>query len=89
MIDATLPSIRLVFELTHADNPRLYTELMRFQKGSKRVNRLRLLAYDGLLAQAGVFTTPEAEPQYPEVLEEPDRGSGALTNQLFGPSLDD
>ena len=47
--------IRLVFELARADHPRLYDELIQFHKGTKRVNRLRVLAYDGLLAQTGVF----------------------------------
>jgi len=36
--------IRLVFELSRADNPRLYDDLIRFNKGAKRVNRLRVLA---------------------------------------------
>ena len=43
----TMP-IRLVFELARADHPRLYDDLIRFHKGVKRVNRLRVLAYDGL-----------------------------------------
>jgi hypothetical protein len=43
--------IRLVFELERADNPRLYDELIKFNKGQKRVNRLRTLAQEGLLAQ--------------------------------------
>jgi len=46
-------SIRLVFELSRADHPRLFDDLIRFPKGTKRVNRLRVLAYDGLLAQFG------------------------------------
>jgi hypothetical protein len=46
-------SIRLVFELSRAEHPRLFDDLIRFQKGTKRVNRLRVLAYDGLLAQYG------------------------------------
>ena len=41
-------AIRLVFELARADNPRLYDELVGFPQGVKRVNRLRVLAYDGL-----------------------------------------
>jgi hypothetical protein len=43
--------IRLLFELERADNPRLYDELMSFRQGSKRVNRLRTLAHEGLLIQ--------------------------------------
>ena len=46
-------SIRLVFELSRAEHPRLFDDLIRFHKGTKRVNRLRVLAYDGLLAQYG------------------------------------
>ncbi len=38
--------IRLVFELARADHPRLYDDLIQFHKGVKRVNRLRVLAYD-------------------------------------------
>ena len=38
--------IRLVFELARADHPRLYDELIQFHKGTKRVNRRRVLAYD-------------------------------------------
>jgi hypothetical protein len=44
-------SVRLLFELSRDDNPRLYDDLMRFNKGPKRVNRLRFLAHEGLLAQ--------------------------------------
>ena len=43
--------IRLLFQLERGDNPHLYDELIRFKKGSKRVNRLRTLAWAGLLAQ--------------------------------------
>ena len=45
-------SVRLLFELSRDDNPRLFDDLMRFNKGPKRVNRLRFLAHEGLLAQA-------------------------------------
>ena len=44
--------VRLLFEMTREDNPRLYDDLIRFNKGTKRVNRLRFLAHEGLLAQA-------------------------------------
>jgi hypothetical protein len=43
--------IRISFLLAREDNPRLYDELIQFPKGQRRVNRLRTLAYDGLLAQ--------------------------------------
>ena len=43
--------VRLLFELSRDDSPRLFDDLMRFNKGPKRVNRLRFLAHEGLLAQ--------------------------------------
>jgi hypothetical protein len=43
--------VRLLFEMSREDNPRLYDDLIRFNKGTKRVNRLRFLAHEGLLAQ--------------------------------------
>jgi hypothetical protein len=75
--------VRLVFELSRADNPRLFDELVQFPQGVKRVNRLRVLAYDGLLAQYGVFalangTVPAPAPPTP-VAE--------VTNGLFEPAL--
>ena len=47
--------VRLLFEMTRDDNPRLYDDLIRFNKGTKRVNRLRLLAHEGLNAQNWVL----------------------------------
>ena len=41
----------MLFEMNREDNPRLYDDLARFNKGTKRVNRLRFLAHEGLLAQ--------------------------------------
>ena len=41
----------VVFQLERADNPGFYDDLIRFKKGTKRVNRLRTLAQEGLLAQ--------------------------------------
>jgi len=38
--------VRMVFELSRADNPQLYDELARFPQGAKRVNRLRVPTYD-------------------------------------------
>ena len=54
-------AVRLLFEMTRDDNPRLYDDLIRFNKGTKRVNRLRFLAHEGLLAQNGVLA-PAASP---------------------------
>lgn len=61
-------SVRLLFELSRDDNPRLFDDLMRFNKGPKRVNRLRFLAHEGLLAQQWLLgmavqvPTPMAAP---------------------------
>lgn len=49
--DPNTEPMRLLFEMTREDNPRLYDDLIRFNKGTKRVNRLRFLAHEGLLAQ--------------------------------------
>jgi hypothetical protein len=55
-------SIRLLFELSRDDNPRLFDDLMRFNKGPKRVNRLRFLAHEGLLAQQWLLGMTVAVP---------------------------
>ena len=47
----TLETIRMLFELDREDDPRLYDDLIRFKKGTKRINRLRLLAHEAVLGQ--------------------------------------
>lgn len=79
--------VRLVFELARADNPRLYDELVRFPQGAKRVNRLRVLAYDGLLTQHGVFALGDAGSVLATVRGEVAAETVAVTNDVFGPSL--
>lgn len=44
-------TIRMLFELDRADDPQLYDDLIRFKKGTKRINRLRLLAREGVVGQ--------------------------------------
>ncbi|MCL1961271.1 MAG: hypothetical protein FWG56_05770 [Desulfovibrionaceae bacterium] len=44
-------TIRMLFELDREDDPRLYDDLIRFKKGTKRINRLRLLAHEAVLGQ--------------------------------------
>lgn len=78
--------IRLVFELARAQNPRLYDELVQFQKGTRRVNRLRVLAYDGLLAQNGAFGRGLAQAVAASA-ERPAATATALTNDVFQPGL--
>ncbi len=54
MDDSVTPkqeTIRMLFELDRDDDPRLYDDLIRFKKGTKRINRLRLLAHEAVLGQ--------------------------------------
>jgi hypothetical protein len=51
-------NIRISLGLAREDTPRLYDELVQFPKGQRRVNRLRMLAYDGLLAQSARVGQP-------------------------------
>lgn len=74
--DSSSASVRLLFEMARDDNPRLYDDLMRFNKGPKRVNRLRFLAYEGLLVQLGLGVARASEP----VL---DTGSASQVVQAF------
>ena len=78
--------VRLLFEMTRDDNPRLYDDLIRFNKGTKRVNRLRFLAHEGLIAQhwmgaqgvsaVGPLASPASDPSVrPSVARH--------TNQVF------
>ncbi|HRP77431.1 MAG TPA: hypothetical protein PKZ27_17665 [Rhodocyclaceae bacterium] len=78
--------VRLVFELARADNPRLYDELVRFPQGAKRVNRLRVLAYDGLLVQYGVFVVEGARLVPAPIGGDPSTRA-AVTNDIFAPNL--
>lgn len=58
-------TIRMLFELDRADDPRLYDDLIRFKKGTKRINRLRLLAHEGeryLADGADVGTAMRSSP---------------------------
>jgi hypothetical protein len=83
----SLERIRLVFELERADNPRLYDDLIQCKKGSKRVNRLRTLAHEGLLAQIwsarGGAPIEGANGDSVRV----DSGGASVTNQVFDEPL--
>ena len=78
--------IRLVFELARADHPRLYDDLIRFPKGPKRINRLRVLAYDGWLTQLGQLIAVAPAPHSPGARGDTEEGSGDVTNSMFGPA---
>jgi hypothetical protein len=86
--------MRMRFELERDDNPPLFDELMKFTKGTKRLNRLRTLAHEGLLAQRG-WTAPtgRAEERREEAIPERQRGRvdsilAAASSELFGPAVD-
>lgn len=79
-------TIRLVFELSRADHPRLYDDLIRFPKGTKRINRLRVLAYDGLLTQAGQLVAIGLAPLPRAMASDTEDGRGDVTNDIFAPS---
>lgn len=80
------PCIRLVFQLERAELPRLYDELVRFHKGVKRVSRLRMLAYEGLLAQYGApaLIGQSSQERVTGGYSDPE----GVTNGLFAPAVD-
>ncbi len=80
-------TLRLVFSLDRDEDPRLYDDLMALRKGLKRTARLRLLAHDGLLVQAGLLTESPAVHGRRIGVTAPVAGA-ALTNQLFEPAAD-
>jgi hypothetical protein len=84
---ATAEPIRLVFELDRADNLRLYDDLIQFKKGTKRVNRLRTLAHEGLLAQH--WPSRGSEPSETRRRDAPYAlaANASITNQVFDEPL--
>ena len=86
--------VRMCFELERDDNPPLFDELMKFPKGTKRLNRLRTLAHEGLHTQRG-WRVPmaNAEAKREEMIGEGQHGQAddvlaAASNELFGPAVD-
>ena len=86
--------MRMRFELERDDNPPLFDELMKFPKGTKRLNRLRTLAHEGLHTQRGwIVPKGRAETKDEELIGEGQRGQAdsvlaAASNELFGPAID-
>ncbi len=84
-------TIRLLFEMAREDNPPLYDDLVRFSKGSKRVNRLRLLAHEGLRSLSfqatGSAAMPAAAGGTPRSAGRVDAGSGDVTVPMFSEPL--
>ncbi|GAO20909.1 MULTISPECIES: hypothetical protein [Comamonadaceae] len=87
-------TIRLLFEMSRDDNPPLYDDLIRFGKGVKRVNRLRLLAHEGLRAVTLPAPAPAGEAiagrpatEAPQAVAPAGFGSGAVTDLVFAEPL--
>ena len=84
--------MRMRFELERDDNPPLFDELLKFPKGTKRLNRLRTLAHEGMHAQRGwSVPTGRAEAKREEMVERRGQADGVLAaacNELFGPAID-
>ena len=86
--------MRMRFELERDDNPPLFDELMKFPKGTKRLNRLRTLAHEGLHTQRGWgVSMGSAEAKREEMIGDRQRGQAdsvvaAASNELFGPAID-
>lgn len=81
--------MRMVFDLQRADDPPLYDELAQFRKGAKRLNRLKILAHEGLYRQHG-WTGAGAAPQR-DASKQPsatDDRTSALT-EVFAPAIDE
>jgi hypothetical protein len=83
--NVTIPSeaIQLLFELDRGDNPRLYDDLIRFRKGTKRVNRLRTLAQEGLLAQHWLIGAVARITQPQNDVPSHDHSAGTIINEVF------
>lgn len=78
------PPIRLFLELDRNDDPLLYDELLRFRKGTKRVNRLRLLAHDGLCPRADGLRAPSGSGSSGlAAAGHPDSTAARLTSHAF------
>jgi hypothetical protein len=84
--------IRMLFELERADNPPLFDELMKFAKGTKRLNRLRTLAHEGLVAQRCWAPATARAGATREKMSDEQRTSdqvlAAASSELFGPAID-
>ena len=88
------PVIRMRFELERDDNPPLFDELMKFAKGTKRLNRLRTLAHEGLQAQREwIEPIRKAEENRTGTAGQGQRSRAndvltAASTELFGPAVD-
>lgn len=89
-MNSHMPPIRMVFEMSREEHPRLYDDLIRFPKGTKRINRLRTLAHDGLLLQLGVVARTRFGSDVDRLAEDGRKAvvaAAGLTNQIFDEPL--
>ena len=82
-------TLRLVFSLDRAEDPRLYDDLLAMRKGVKRTARLRLLAHDGLLLQQGMRIGDAESRGMDRAIRADAAPIATLTNQVFGPPADE
>lgn len=82
-------SMRITFELERPDNPPLFDELSRFPKGTRRVNRLRTLAHEGLMKQETAARSMDAHRASISIMQEPTDQSTVMqaSHELFGASI--
>lgn len=88
------PSISLLFELDRDDNPWLYDDLIRFKKGTKRINRLRFLAHEGVVAQlasVGTAGLPRPNMVIPSIFIAPTTQASVLpmADDIFAEPITD
>jgi hypothetical protein len=81
--------IRMVFDLARDDHPRLFDDLIRFQKGTKRINRLRVLAYDGLLVEAGHISLKSGVGVGALPRDETNATGPPVFGEMFGPGVEE
>lgn len=78
--------LRVVLDFHREDQPRLFDDLMRFPKGTRRVNRLRFLAHDGLMVaeMPPTWATQRPKPRSPPAPAEDNDAS--ITDDVFDQS---
>lgn len=81
--------MRMSFVLMSDDIPALFDDLQRFPKGTRRINRLRILAYAGLMTMGA----RSHHPEFAELLSvaapnaSVDDPLDGASLEFFGPSL--
>lgn len=76
-------TMSMLVELEQQEAMLLWAELVRFKKGTKRVQRLKLLAFQGLLWERGM-TGPQAQLASTAPME-----SASVARGIFDAPLED